>query len=391
MRIVIMLTLALALAGVLAMFPHVADQPLRIEAFGWLFESRQGPFILLLLLLLGLFWMLRRSLAAIFAGPGQVWQVLRSGGRQRREARLRDGLAELIDMRGDLGAKAFRKTRGIAPVWGRDLLRALTISAVNHIKPSTDSDALLTALRARIVTDPSASPKPDMVTRKAHLDAWLNVHPGAPMALQRKMDMAEEEEDWTALTRLLEDMWKKGGRSAASIRPRLASAYMALAAAQPDHALEYLRKAHRLMPEDGDVLLSFGETLIEQGDAQTCRKLWSAHLETYDDEPIAIALHELLRTDALKAYRKLEKVNNAKMPPAQAWLRAKLAHDADLGGLAVDHLQELIKSHPGAMAWKTFGDWHAETADWVQAARCYQKALEGDSRPSGVDNSESVN
>ncbi len=391
MRIVIMLTLALALAGVLALFPHVADQPLRIEAFGWLFESRQGPFILLLLLLLGLFWMLRRILAAIFAGPGQVWQVLRSGGRKRRETRLRDGLAELIDMRSDLGARVFRKTRGIVPVWGRSLLRALTTSAANHTMPSTDDDALLAALRARIVTDPAACPKPDVVARKAHLDAWLNVHPGAPLALQRKMDIAEEEEDWATLARLLEDMWKKGGRSAASIRPRLASAYMALAAAQPDHALEYLRKAHRLMPEDRDVLLSFGKVLIEQGDAQSCRKLWSAHLETNDDATIAIALHELLRTDALKAYRRLEKAGSTNMPPARAWLRAVLAHDASLGGLAIDHLQELIKAHPGPLVWKTFGDWHAEASDWVQAARCYQKALEGDDHIQGVDNSEGVN
>ncbi len=375
MRIVIMLTLALALAGVLALFPHVADQPLKIEAFGWLFESQQGPFILLLLLLLGLFWMLRRILTAILAGPGQVWQVLRSGGRKRREAHLRDGLAELIDMRGDLGAKAFRKTRGIVPAWGRALLRVFTTSVDNHAMPSTDDDALLTALRSRMVTDPTARPKPDIAVRKVHLEAWLNVHPGAPLALERKIGMAEEEEDWATLARLLENVWKKGGRSAASIRPRLAAAYIALATAQPDHALEYLRKAHRLMPEEGGVLLALGKTLIEQGDVQASRKLWSTYLETYDDEAVALALYELLRTDALRAYRKLEKASDAKMPPARAWLRAQLAHDADLGGLAIDHLQELIKSHPGPLAWKTFGDWHAEKADWVQAAHCYQKAL----------------
>jgi len=80
----IMLTLALALAGVLALFPNVADQVLKIEAFGWIFETRQGPFILLLLLLLGLIWMLRRIISAILAGPGQVWQVLRSGGRAEK-------------------------------------------------------------------------------------------------------------------------------------------------------------------------------------------------------------------------------------------------------------------------------------------------------------------
>lgn len=391
MRTMIMLTLALALAGVLALFPNVADQALKIEAFGWLFETRQGPFILLLLLLLGLIWMLRRIIAAILAGPGHVWQVLRSGGRKRREARLHDGLIQLIDLRGDLGAKAFRKTRGIVPDWGNALLRALATPVTGHAIPSSDDDPLLTALKARIITDPAAMPKPDLATRKTHLEAWLNVHPGAPLALQRKIDMAEEEENWAMLTHLLEDMWKNGGRSAASIRPRLTSAYMALAKTQPDHALEYLRKAHRLTPEGGTILLALGEALIEQGDAQSCRKLWSAHLETHDDETIAVALYELLRTDALKAYRKLEKINDAKMPPARAWLRAQLAHNADLGGLAMDHMQELIKARPSLLAWRTFGDWHAETADWVQAARCYQKALEVDSNSPEVDKPESMN
>ena len=292
---------------------------------------------------------------------------------------------------GDIGAKAFHKTRGIIPLWGRALLQALTTPATNHAAPSTGDDTLLTALGARMVTDPSASPKPDMVMRKAHLDAWLDVRPGAPLALERKIGMAEEEKDWAVLARLLEDLWKNGGRSAVSIRPRLASAYMALAEEQPDHALEYLRKTHRLMPEDGDVLLSLGRTLIEQGDVQTCRKLWSAHLETHDDEAIAITLYELLHADALKAYRKLEKANNTEMPPAWAWLRAKLAHDADLDGLAMDHLQDLIKSHPGPLVWKTFGDWHAEKTNWAQAARCYRNAIERDDHTPEVGQSEVVN
>ncbi len=381
MRIVIMLTLALALAGVLALFPHVADQPLKIEAFGWLFETRQGPFILLLLLLLGSFWILRRIIVAILAGPGQVWQVLRSGGRQRRETRLREGLAELIDVRGDLGARVFRKTRGVVPAWSHGLLRAFTTPAANYAMPSAGDDALLTALRARIVTDPAAVPKPDIAMRRAHLEAWLNVHPGAPLALRRQTDISEEEEDWAALIRLLEEVWKKGGRSAASTRPRLASACMALAKAQPAHALEHLRKAHRLMPEDGDILLALGKTMIDQGDAASCRKLWSMYLEAHDDEAIAVALHALLYPDALKAYRKLEKVKAAEMTPARAWLRAQLAHDADLIGLAMDHMRDLIQSHPGPLAWKTFGDWHAKTADWMEASRCYRKALEFGDNP----------
>lgn len=395
MRIVIMLTLALALAGVLALFPQVSDQPIKIEAFGWIFETRQGPFILLLLLLLGIFWMLRRILTAFFAGPGQVWQLLRSGGRNRREAHLREGLSQLIDRRGDSGARAFRKVSGIIPDWGNALLQTLVTPVLDYAMPSADDDALLVALKARIITDPSASPKADLAMRKAYLEAWLNVHPGALLAMQRKINIAEEEKDWATLTRLLEVMWKKGGRSAANIRPRLAAAYITLAETQSDHqsdhALQHLRKAHQLTPEDENVLLIFGKALIEQGDGQACRKLWSVYLETHDAASVAIALHEILCTDALKAYRKLEKVNDKKMTPARAWLRAQLAHDASLDGLAMDHIQKLIKAHPGLLVWKTFGDWHAEKADWIQAARCYQKAFEFDGDSSKVDNPENMN
>ncbi len=151
MRIVIMLMLALALAGVLALFPHVSDQPIRIEAFGWIFETQQGPFILLLLLLLGLFWMLRRILSAFFAGPGQVWQLLRSGGRSRREANLREGLSKLIDGHGDSGIKAFRKTGGFIPDWGSSLLRTLAMPVADYPMPSPEDNALITALRARVL------------------------------------------------------------------------------------------------------------------------------------------------------------------------------------------------------------------------------------------------
>ncbi|HKJ82527.1 MAG TPA: hypothetical protein VJ961_00735 [Mariprofundaceae bacterium] len=373
MRIVIMLLLALAVAILLALFPHVADQPLRLEAFGWIFESRQGPFIIALLLLLGLFWLLRRIVVAIMAGPGHAWQALRMGGRKRQESHLRDGLAQLIDMRGDLGARHFRKVRNIIPSWAVSLLRRSPAPAADQPLPGEDDDALQIALAARITTDPHANPKPDLSTRKMHLEAWLRTSPEAPLAMQRMLEIAEEEGDWERAARLLEELWNKGGRSAATIRPRLAEAYLALAKQKPESALDHLRKAHRLAPESTGVLLALGRA---QGDEEACRKLWSAHLEQHDDAQIAEALYELLKRDALKAYRKMEKLKIGKMTPAQAWLRAQLAHDANLTGLAMDHMQELVKHHPGRLAWKALGDWHARESDWVQAAHCYQKALQ---------------
>jgi len=373
MRVFILLVLALTLAGLLALFPNLADQPLRIEAFGWLFETRQGPFILLLIVLLGLAWLAQRLFTAIAAGPGQVWQALRSGSRKRREARLREGLAALVDMRGDQGARIFRKTRGIIPRWGNPLLGALATPAAEQPAPAPEDDDLLVALRARIATDPDARHRPDLATRKLHLEAWLKAHPGAPLALERKIDLAEEEGDWATAAQLLEDVWKRGGRAGASVRPRLARACMNLASEKPEQALEYMRKAHRLMPEDGEITLALGRLLIERGEARAARKLWMTHLETHDDEAVARALHELLKPDAMKAYRRMKHASG--MPAARAWLRAQLAHDAGLEGLAMDHMKALLEGRHCALAWRTLGDWHTAREEWAEAARCYQKAL----------------
>lgn len=382
MRILIMLLLALSVAILLALFPDVANQVLRIEAFGWVFETRQGPFIIALLLLLGAFWVLRRIVIAILAGPGHAWQALRLGGRKRQESHLKDGLSQLIDMRGDFGARHFKKVRSIIPSWAVTLLRSIHLPATEQPLPAADTDSMQVALAARIATDPHSGHRPDLATRKAHLEAWLKAHPEAPLAMERMLGIAEEEGDWATTARLLEELWNKGGRSASSVRPKLARVYLALAEQKPDTALDYLRKALRLMPESSEVLLALGHAHLKQDDEDACRKLWSAHLEKHDDEAVAEALHELLRKDALKAYRKMEKLRTEKMTPAQAWLRAQLAHDANLKGLAMDHMQELVKHYPGQLAWKTFGDWHAQASEWVQAARCYQKALRvGDDAP----------
>ncbi len=99
MRLFFLLLLALGIAVLLSLFPTIAGQPLRVEAFEWVFETQQGAFITALLVLLIIVWLLRRIVSAIFAGPGQLWNTLRMGGRKRREQRLKEGLAEWIDMR----------------------------------------------------------------------------------------------------------------------------------------------------------------------------------------------------------------------------------------------------------------------------------------------------
>jgi len=382
MRILIILLMALALAALFALFPEVADATLSIQAFGWVFESRQGPLILGLVLFLAIYWMLRRVLLAILAGPGQLWHVLKTGRKKRRETHLHDGLSEWVDMRGERGWKYFRKGRGFLPAWADAMLGILPMSPTDIPLPEEGDDDLLIALSARIASDPNASPKPDPAVRQKHLDAWLKVHPGAPLALERKADLLREKEDWHGLVAMLENIWQRGGNSASRTAPKLAAAYMQLAALTPaesegrDSRLALLRKAHRLQGESHDVVLALGSALLDAGDTNACRKLWLAHVENHNDLDITVELTPLMHDDAMKTYRRMEKRAAADLTPALALLRANLAHIAGLPGLAKEHMNRLLASHPSAQAWQMLGQWHAESGDWKAAAEAWQRALE---------------
>jgi hypothetical protein len=381
MRIFIILILALALAALFALFPEVADETLSIHAFGWLFETKQGPFILVLVLALGLYWLVRRIVLAMLAGPGQLWQVLKNGRKKRRETFLYDGLAEWVDMRGERGWKYFRKGKGFLPEWADALLSRLPMSPAEMPLPEDGDDDLLIALTARMASDPQGSPKPDPSVRQAHLDAWLKVHPGAPLALERKASLLQETENWDGLVSMLEEIWKRGGNSASRAAPKLASAYMQLSktlAQTPggqEKCLADLRKAHRLQPESGPVVLALGRALLGEGDASACRKLWLAHIERKDDAEIAVELMPLMHEDALKTYRRMEKKRESDITPAQALLRAGMAHAAGLDGLAAEQMEKLLAKNPSPQAWRTLGDWRLENGDGQAAAEAYQQAL----------------
>ena len=377
MRLVIILILALALTAVLALFPEIAQEQMRIEAFGWMLEMTQGAFIVVGLLALCAIWIVQRILAALLSGPGQLWRVLRSGSRKRREMGLRENVKKLIDMRHELTAKSLKKAQGVIPDWSLSLLRILATPPAEQETPGTNQDALEVALAARIVTDPQAKPRPDSATRKVHLDAWLEASPGAPLAIARLPDVAEAEADWSALVRLLEEAWKKGDRAAATIKPRLAHAYLELARKQEQEGsgdtIDSLRKAHRLLSDSTEVLLALGKVYLAKSDLRAARSLWLTHLEKHDDAVIAEACFDLLKPDAMRGYRKLEAEDG--LNPAQLWLRAQLAHAAKLTGLAHDHMTALLEKHPSSLAWRTLGDWQTEESNWQEASRCYQQAL----------------
>ncbi|GAV20448.1 tetratricopeptide repeat protein [Mariprofundus micogutta] len=375
MRLVFLLVLALLVTVALIVFPNIADQVLRLEAFGWIFETRQGAFIVALLVLLFALALLRLLVRAMFAGPGSVWRSLKGGSSKRRESRLREGLAQWLDNRGDFGVKAMKRSKGILPDWAMDMLKILALPAKDQEVAADQDDALIVALAARIATDPGAERKPDLTTRRAHLEAWLNVHPNAPLALSRMADVAEEEGDWPKVVELLESEWKQGHRSAHSVKPRLTEAYLKLAADQPDQAMAHLRKAYRLLPDNDAVQLAYGNGLLANGERATAQRLWTGYLEQHNAFEIAYALLDMHRLDAIRAYRKLEGLKDAEMTLAQRWLRAELAHAAALEGLAYEQMQALAEDESCLDAWKSLAAWHSDAGEYEKASACYQQAL----------------
>ena len=376
LKLILLLILALALTIGLIAFPHLADQTLRIEAFGWILETRQGVFLITLIALILIVWLAQRLIGALIAGPGNIWRSLRLGNSKRREKRLRDALAQWVDSRGEFGEKTLQRSRGVLPDWALEMVHVMVTPAKDQRLPEAADDSLLTAFTARMATEPGVHPQPDLAARKAFLQAWLKAHPGAPLAMDRLATIAEEEGDWQQLVALLEEVWKNGHRSAHSVKPRLAHAYLELARQLPDQRMEYLRKAFRLLPEDERVLVDYGQALIGSGDEKTATRIWTEHLEKRSDIEVAKALLELVRDNALRTYRKLEGRAEFELNEAQRWLRAELAHTARLDGLAFEQMQSLTEQPEyAAIAWQSMGNWHTAAKEFEQAAHCFHQAL----------------
>ena len=376
MRLALLLIFALIVSVALIVFPNIADQALRIEAFGWVFETRQGVFIVALLALLFTLWLLRSLMRTLFAGPSVLWNSLRMGSSKRREKRLQEALAQCLDQRGDAGAKAFKRSRGVLPDWASEMLRRLATPAHRLPAPSEQAkqSTLTTVLTARIATNPHALIKPDLAIRKAHLEAWLTLHPGAPLAISRMADVAEEAQDWLKCVELLEAELKRGHRPLETLQPRLARVYLALSQQEPNNAKLYLRKAYQLQPENESVLLAHGRSLIAADDAKITQKLWASHLQRHSSDAVAQALLEIQRHDAMRAYRQLEGKKDTALNHAQRWLRAELAHAAKLDGLAFEFMQKLADEGDNAMAWHSLGVWYQAISKHEQAAVCFRKA-----------------
>jgi len=384
MRLTMLLILALVVTVLLALFPEIARQTLHIQAFGWVFETHQGAFVVSLLVLLFVIVLLRTLFSALLAGPGQIWATLRMGGRKRREMRLREALGQWLDMRGEVSARTLKRSRGIIPDWAVAMLRTLAVPAKDQALPESEADALVTTLAARIATDPAAHQKADLATRKAHLEAWLAASPGAPLAIMRQADLAEEEGDWSQAIHALERIQQAGFRSAHNIRPRLARAYAKLAVEKPEQAVANLRKSSRLSPDNADVALALGRAMLKQEQQKETIKFWWDFLENHGDFTIARELLELIRDNAMQEYRRHERRDAVKANPPTRWLIAELAHAAKLEGIARELMQALFDSQGCPEALQSLADWLAKSGDHALANEYYRQAI---SRIRRLDNS----
>ncbi|RME81696.1 MAG: hypothetical protein D6771_07995, partial [Zetaproteobacteria bacterium] len=123
------LLLGLAAALLVALFPSVAEQTVRMQAFGWVLETKQGPLIAALVVLMLAWRLARMILAAVLAGPGRAWEALRFGVRSRREAKLREAVARWINEGAPLARDLDKRMRGTAPGWLLQVLAHLSAPA----------------------------------------------------------------------------------------------------------------------------------------------------------------------------------------------------------------------------------------------------------------------
>ena len=83
----------------------------------------------------------------------------------------------------------------------------------------------------------------------------------------------------------------------------------------------------------------------------------------------------LAEHDVLRIYRNFESLDENELNDAQRWLRAQLAHEAELNEQAFEQMQSLAEQSHSSTAWQTLGDWHMAADDHKKAMLCYQQAL----------------
>ena len=373
-RIVLALLFVVGIFVSLVLFPDIANQPVRIEMLGWLFETRTGMFILLLIVGISLLWLLQKTFDLSINSPKQFWTSLRSGSKKRRELRLQEALATWIDEGAGHSQKLLKRSKGIIPDWLHASLLLWWDKPSNHPKINDEKDTPLTiALKARLATDAAYIERLSLSERQHYLDVWLAVHPAAPLALQRKAVLLGDMGEYAEQVQMLEALIQKN-KNIQGLKLQLARALFQLAKKDSANELAHLRKANRLSPDDAAILHALVLALADSGDQTSAERLLLDYLQQHDDIKLAQAALKLLSFDALKNFKRLDKPAYQNTY-AGRWLRMMLAHEADLVGIAKDALDAMLEQNPTALLWQTKGDWLAAEHTWEEATACYQKAL----------------
>ncbi|MDQ6995356.1 MAG: hypothetical protein Q9M18_07150, partial [Mariprofundaceae bacterium] len=330
-------------------------------------------FVVIMLVLLFMGWFIQRLSNALLAGPGKIWQTLRTGGRQRREQHLQTALHDYIDMRQHNGQRTFKKARKLLPDWAQPLLDSLSLLPNQQGDVNMQHDPLHIAFTARIISDPEWKDIIDIEKRQAHLEAWLSVHPDAPLAQVRLLDIYLEEQSWQAALDLLNAMKNQALRSQAWIIEKKVMVLLALRQhATGSEASDYLQQAEKISPHHHDVILARGHAHIQADNPQVAEKLWLNYLKKHDSLAIAQAALNLMKGEGLTAFRRIEKLKGSQ---ALLWLHACLAHAGKLDGLAEETLKPLLETNPCPLFWQTWAEWMVEKGEHQQAHEAYEQAL----------------
>jgi len=368
----LLLVLALTLTIAFTLFPNIAQESLSIEALGWHFETQQGTFVILVLIVLLIAWLVQRFTEVLAASPGKAWQTLRTGGKQRREQHLQAAFKSYVDMDIEHHQRAFKKARVLLPVWAQPLWERLSLRPSQQDEPNLQHAPLDVAWTARLVSDPEWKEQVKSEQRKEHLKAWLQVHPHALLAEIRLLDIYLEEGEWQEAWGILQGLKNQALRSQAWILDKKVLVLLALHKKAGEGSQTYLQQAEKISPHHVQVVLARGQALIQANKVKDAEKLWLNHLKKHDDLSVAQAAWEIMKDDGLAAFRRMEKMKGS---DALLWLHASLAHVGKLDGLAEETLKPLLKHHPCPLFWQTWAQWLAQKGEHQQAFDAYEQAI----------------
>lgn len=385
MVVVVSLLLLATLLVVAAMMvsPEISMQIMRVEAFGWQVEVRQGFFVLLVLCVLWLLYLLNASIRLLLLGKGRLWLGFRSGKLNRQERNLRNALMKYVDGDVNSAQRMLEKSGQLLPVWLSAAFQRVAVPvSVLPLPLDDDEDEIGAAVLARIATSRKLMAGVDQPGQRLHLQAWLQVSPDSLLARYRLALLELDEGAWQRAIDLLTALQKHASEmnhlaeatgEGGDVNLLLLRAMLALAEEKPEQCKELLRKMKRIMPDSGPELLRLGQLMHVAEGIKPVKKLWLASLQKYDDELLADACFNLLLDDPLQHYRDVEHVRGI---PSFQWMKARLAHACKLDGLAEEILQTLLDEHPRPAFLYTQAEWLQQKQQWVEACEVLQQAMD---------------